>query len=154
MRVAFPTLGVLLLAAALAACGKPAPQGEAGGKQTLTIQNAEAPPPPLPKASGGKLAVMDNPPPVASGPMEAPPVKPPAAAAGPDSDDNHYASDPHPDRADPRAQDPGYGADMADNDGPAMSRGDCLRAERFGDPAAGSGDVVQRYMTWAPENEV
>jgi uncharacterized alpha-E superfamily protein len=26
--------------------------------------------------------------------------------------------------------------------------------ERFGDPAAGSGDVVQRYMTWAPENPV
>jgi uncharacterized alpha-E superfamily protein len=27
-------------------------------------------------------------------------------------------------------------------------------AERFGDRAAGMGDVVQRYMTWAPENEV
>jgi uncharacterized alpha-E superfamily protein len=26
--------------------------------------------------------------------------------------------------------------------------------ERFGDAAAGSGDVVQRYMTWAPENSV
>jgi uncharacterized alpha-E superfamily protein len=27
-------------------------------------------------------------------------------------------------------------------------------AERFGDQAAGAGDVVQRYMTWAPENPV
>jgi len=27
-------------------------------------------------------------------------------------------------------------------------------AERFGDRAAGMGDVVQRYMTWAPENDV
>ncbi|HTA18382.1 MAG TPA: alpha-E domain-containing protein [Polyangia bacterium] len=27
-------------------------------------------------------------------------------------------------------------------------------AERFGDRAAGMGDVVQRYMTWAPENAV
>ncbi|HEX4404803.1 MAG TPA: alpha-E domain-containing protein [Polyangia bacterium] len=27
-------------------------------------------------------------------------------------------------------------------------------AERFGDRAAGMGDVVQRYMTWAPENTV
>jgi uncharacterized alpha-E superfamily protein len=26
--------------------------------------------------------------------------------------------------------------------------------ERFGDPAAGNGDVVQNYMTWAPENSV
>ncbi|HVZ72465.1 MAG TPA: alpha-E domain-containing protein [Polyangia bacterium] len=26
--------------------------------------------------------------------------------------------------------------------------------ERFGDKAAGAGDVVQRYMTWAPENAV
>ena len=26
--------------------------------------------------------------------------------------------------------------------------------ERFGDRAAGMGDVVQRYMTWAPENSV
>ncbi|HVU49466.1 MAG TPA: alpha-E domain-containing protein [Polyangia bacterium] len=26
--------------------------------------------------------------------------------------------------------------------------------ERFGDKAAGQGDVVQRYMTWAPENAV
>jgi uncharacterized alpha-E superfamily protein len=26
--------------------------------------------------------------------------------------------------------------------------------ERFGDDAAGNGDMVQRYMTWAPENSV
>jgi hypothetical protein len=140
MRAAFPILGVLLLAAGLAACHKPAAAvADDGGRKGLTIQSREAPPPPIPKATGGKLAVMDNPPPppaAAPAAVQPPPQPTPVADDGA-RDYNHYRSDPRPGR-DPRYDDPGYGADLVDSGPGTLTRRDCRQAERADDPLADS----------------